>query len=58
MIAAPVIAQLGAIGIDLKEVTAKLQADGLSSFVGRSNPWSNPSEAQSVMPAFPESTNA
>jgi transaldolase/glucose-6-phosphate isomerase len=29
-----VIAELGAIGIDLKEVTAKLQADGLSSFVG------------------------
>jgi transaldolase/glucose-6-phosphate isomerase len=29
-----VISKLGAIGIDLKEVTAKLQSDGLSSFVG------------------------
>lgn len=29
-----VISQLAAKGIDLKEVTAKLQADGLSSFVG------------------------
>ena len=29
-----VIAELGAKGIDLKDVTAKLQADGLSSFVG------------------------
>lgn len=29
-----VIAKLGTMGIDLKEVTAKLQADGLSSFVG------------------------
>ncbi len=29
-----VIAKLATLGIDLKEVTAKLQADGLSSFVG------------------------
>jgi transaldolase/glucose-6-phosphate isomerase len=29
-----VISRLAAIGIDLKEVTAKLQSDGLSSFVG------------------------
>jgi len=29
-----VISKLGSIGIDLKEVTAKLQSDGLSSFVG------------------------
>jgi transaldolase/glucose-6-phosphate isomerase len=29
-----VISKLAAIGIDLKEVTAKLQSDGLSSFVG------------------------
>jgi transaldolase/glucose-6-phosphate isomerase len=29
-----VISKLGAIGIDLKQVTAKLQSDGLSSFVG------------------------
>src|SRR5438034_575485 len=29
-----VIAKLATVGIDLKDVTAKLQADGLSSFVG------------------------
>jgi transaldolase/glucose-6-phosphate isomerase len=29
-----VIAKLATVGIDLKEVTAKLQSDGLSSFVG------------------------